>query len=291
MDTRQLQYFISVADCLNFTKAAQEFFISQTAISQQIKALEDSLNVKLFTRTNRSVKLTPAGHVFYKDAKIIISKTNEAIKNVQLATSGYSGFLNIGIIPGHEQAYLPKLLRNFRKSYPLIDLSIKEDNIENLNKQLKDGLLDVAFSLNFELERYGHLKWKSILRQPLYAILYKNHPLANESKITRTTLKDENFIFLKRSEAPYGFDGMISNCINCGFSPKIIHQTDSINTIYLMIKSEMGITIFPKYIDAKENSDLFFVRLEGENEYVESVLTWNSNNINPVLSIFLDFVY
>lgn len=290
MDTRQLQYFISVADCLNFTKAAQKFFISQTAISQQIKALEDTLNVKLFTRTNRSVKLTPAGHIFYKDAKIIISKTNEAIKNVQLANSGYSGFLNIGIIPGHEHAYLPKLIRNFRRSYPLIDISIKEDNIENLNKQLEDGLLDVAFNINFELEQYKNLKWKSILRQPIYAILYKNHPLANETILTRASLKDEKFIFLKRSEAPYGFDEMISNCINCGFSPKIVHQTESINTMYLMIKSEMGITIFPKYIDDNENDDLVFIKLEGENEYVESVLTWDSTNINPALSLFLDYV-
>lgn len=290
MDTRQLQYFISVADCLNFTKAAQKFFISQTAISQQIKALEDTLNVKLFTRTNRSVKLTPAGHIFYKDAKIIISKTNEAIKNVQLANSGYSGFLNIGIIPGHEHAYLPKLIRNFRRSYPLIDISIKEDNIENLNKQLEDGLLDVAFNINFELEKYKNLKWKSILRQPIYAILYKNHPLANETILTRASLKDENFIFLKRSEAPYGFDEMISNCINCGFSPKIVHQTESINTMYLMIKSEMGITIFPKYIADNENDDLVFIKLEGENEYVESVLTWDSTNINPALSLFLDYI-
>ena len=148
----------------------------------------------------------------------------------------------------------------------------------------------MAFNLDFELGKYENLKWEPITKQPFYAILYKNHPLANRSKLTRISLKDENFIFLKRNEAPYGFDRMISNFINCGFSPKIIHQTDSINTIYLMIKSEMGITIFPKYIDDKENNDLVFVELEGDNEYVESVLTWNSTNINPVLSLFLDYV-
>lgn len=291
MDTRQLQYFISVADYLNFTKASQKFFISQTAISQQIKALEESLNVQLFIRNNRCVKLTQAGHIFYKDAKIIIAKANEAIKNVQLSTSGYIGFLKIGIIPEHEQAYLPKLLRNFRRDYPLIDLSIKEDNIENLNKQLEEGLLDVAFNMDFELDRYNNIKSKFLMRHPLYAILYKNHPLANKSKLTRASLKDESFIFIKRNKAPNGFDGMISNCIDCGFSPKIIHQTDSIDIIFLMIKAEMGITIFPKYIDDRENDELVFIELEGENEYVESVLTWNSTNNNSVLPVFLDYVY
>lgn len=291
MDTRQLEYFISVADCLNFTKAAQRFYISQTAISQQIKALEDSINVKLFTRNNRSVKLTPAGEIFYKEAKFIVAKTDEAIKKAQLATSGYSGFLKIGVIPGHEQSYLPKLLRNFHRNYPLIDLSIKEDNIENLNKQLEDGLLDVAFNMDFNLDRYKNIKWKSLMKHPLYAILYKSHPLSNETKISRASLKDESFIFIKRNEAPYGFDRIISNCIDCGFSPKIVHQTDSIETIYLMIKAEMGITIFPKYINDKENDNLVFLEMDGENEYIESVLTWNSTNSNPVLPVFLDNVY
>ncbi len=84
---------------------------------------------------------------------------------------------------------------------------------------------------------------------------------------------------------------MISNCIDCGFSPKIIHQTNSIETIYLMIKAEMGITIFPKYINDKENEDLVFLEMEVKDEYIESVLTWNSTNINPVLPLFPDNVY
>ncbi|MDS0524199.1 LysR substrate-binding domain-containing protein [Clostridium sp. SHJSY1] len=288
MDTRQLEYFVAVADCLNFTKAAQQFYISQTAISQQIKSLEENLKVKLFKRNNRSVELTSAGNIFYKDAKFIIAKTNEAINKVQLTTSGYSGFLNIGIIPGHEQSYLPKLLRNFRRQYPLIDICIKEDNIENLNKQLQEGLLDVTFNVDFSLDKYKNIRWKSLTKHPLYAVLYKNHPLSKEKKLTRNFLRNENFIFIKRSAAPYGFDRMISNCIDCGFSPKIAHKTDSIDTMFLMIKAEMGITIFPKYF---ENDDLVFIKMDGENEYIESVLAWNSTNANPVLSTFLDNVY
>ncbi len=91
--------------------------------------------------------------------------------------------MKIGVIPGHEQAYLPKLLRNFRRNYPLIDLTITEDNIENLNKQLEDGLLDVAFNVDFNLGMYKNIKWKSLMKHHLYAVLYKSHPLSKKLEL------------------------------------------------------------------------------------------------------------
>ncbi len=72
MNTKQLEYFISVAENLSFTKTAEKFYISQTAVTQQIKSLEEQINVTLFTRSKRHVELTPAGKVFLSEARTII---------------------------------------------------------------------------------------------------------------------------------------------------------------------------------------------------------------------------
>lgn len=290
MDTQQLEYFISVAEFLNFTKAAKKFFISQTAISQQIKSLEKNLGVKLFYRNNRSVKLTPAGKIFYKEAKLLVNRTNNAIKKVQMASTGFIGSLKIGFVSSHGKTYLPKLIRDFNNSYPLINLSIVEGNVETLYKSLEQDLLDLTFNLNFDLNEYKNIKWKSLKKYSLYAILYKNHHLSKFSSIPRSYLKNEDFICLDRSLAPKGFDRMISTCVDSGFSPNIVHQCNSIQTILLMIEAEMGISIFPRYIESKENSNLTFIKLDGDNEYVESVIAWNTLNANPSLSTFLKYI-
>lgn len=92
MNTKQLEYFISVAENLSFTKTAEKFYISQTAVTQQIKALEEQINVTLFTRSKRHVELTPAGKVFLSEARTIIKNINDAIAKTQQFAHGFWNF-------------------------------------------------------------------------------------------------------------------------------------------------------------------------------------------------------
>lgn len=101
MDIRQLRYFITVAEHLNFTKAANQLYVAQSAISQQIADLEDQVGVKLFIRNKRSVKLTPAGSVFLKEAIEIVEKTSGAIEKAKQTDEGIIGSLSIGFLAVH----------------------------------------------------------------------------------------------------------------------------------------------------------------------------------------------
>ena len=91
MTTNQLTYFISVAECLNFTEAAKKHFISQTAMTQRIQTLEDQLGVRLFDRSRRHVELTPAGKVFLQEARAILEMEHRALEKVEAAAAGISG--------------------------------------------------------------------------------------------------------------------------------------------------------------------------------------------------------
>lgn len=288
MNIKQLQYFISVAEHLSFTKAAKEHYLSQTAISQQIKNLEDNLGFKLFIRDKHSVKLTPSGDVFLIESKSIIENLNSAVNKASLASSGYIGTISIGFLEGYENMLLPKLISNFKDKYPKINLNVIRGNIDELYNKLQDNLIDFVFGYDFAIENYPLIKSKIISSCPLCVVVYTDHKLASRDVINRFELQDENFIFIDRAISPFAFDTIISAFASFGFSPTISHTVDSIETSLLMVKSKLGITILPKFHDNYKSDDLVFINLE--NEYTDSTISWNKHNTDSKIKIFLDFI-
>lgn len=145
INIRQLYYFISVAEHLNFTKAAEENHIAQTAMSQNIIALEKQLDVRLFERTKRKVILTNAGKQFYTSIKPILEELEHSITLTQRAEKGLEGSLRIGFQGIHEKEVLPKAIRIFQSRYPEIDITLVQDSLQHLEKQLKEQRLDLIF--------------------------------------------------------------------------------------------------------------------------------------------------
>ena len=152
MNTQQLDYFIAVAREKNFTKAAKQCFISQTAISLQIKALEKNLGVQLLERDKHHVELTPAGKIYLKEAEEIINKLSEARRLANIASSGIARTLTVGFIRGYEQSNISTVLRNFHENNPNIAIHFLRSNMSTLYEQLENQECDIAYSL---LPYYG----------------------------------------------------------------------------------------------------------------------------------------
>ena len=110
MNIHQLNYFLDLAGTLSFTQTARNFFVSQTAITQQIKSLEEKLGVKLFERSKRHVELTPAGQIFVGEARSIIAKIESSVAKTRAASSGFSGTLSLAFIAGFGQTPFPQFL-------------------------------------------------------------------------------------------------------------------------------------------------------------------------------------
>ncbi len=286
MDIRQLNYFISVAEHLNFTKAAEHHYVAQTAISQQIQALEQLLGVKLFIRNNRSVQLTPAGKVFYKEAKLMVARSEEAITKTRRAASGFEGTLRIGFQGPNEKRFLPALIRTFKHTHPNIDLSFMQNNPEKLREALTHGLLDLDFTSSFGLEQTPGVIWKTMFRDPLCAIVYRDHPLANEQRIPRSAFANDSFVVMDSKEAPFAHDAMIQDCLNCGFSPKVVAECQSFESLLLLVEAEVGIALMRRGLETYANN-LRFIELEGKNEYNELVVAWMQDNHNPTIPLFV----
>ena len=287
MDIRQLQYFISVAEHLSFTVAAKHHFIAQTAISQQIQAMEKKLGVQLFTRNRRSVQLTPAGTVFLKEAKVLVSIANDAIKKTQNAALDSIGSLKVGFLGLNEKYFLPKLIHTFRRKYPGIDLTFTQNTAETINEYLARGLIDLAFTESYDqMEQPADFEWEIISSHPICVTLHVDHPLANQTKIDLSALAKEPFVAIDSLEYHAAYERLVAFCARQGgFVPKIVSQHRTPETVLLMVEAQVGISLLPQFLSFSCNPNLRFIELTGEGDWVHSIFAWKKNNINPLIPL------
>ncbi len=292
MNLNQLKYFVSVAETGNFTKAGANHFISQTAITQQIHALEELIGAKLFDRNSRPVSLTPAGKVFLKEAREILARMDSALSRTREATTGLEGELRLGFTKGYEHSDLPKFLRSFHQEYPNVLLSCYRCDTDMLAAGLVKGEYDVIFTWDStNLRKEESLESRIMERVPLRVALYANHPLARKKELTRRDLKQENILFMSPSGTGESFGDAfyIRLYQQAGYQPNIILRSNDIESILMMVAAEEGISIVPEYTHPWDvgTENVVFVPLSGEGETEEILVAWRKNDTNSALEHFI----
>jgi DNA-binding transcriptional LysR family regulator len=180
-DFRALRYFVAVAEELHFTRAAGRLYIGQPALSEQIRRLEGELGVELLRRTTRKVELTPAGVEFLSRARRILAEADEALADASRAARGETGTIRVatGATAGLE--LVPRVLRSFRESRPLVHLDLHQIDWEDSYRGLRDGSVDAAFVwLPFQ---QGALSFAALHVEPRVVALEAGHPLAREREL------------------------------------------------------------------------------------------------------------
>ena len=133
MNINQLTYFVSVAENRSFTKAAQQCYLTQTAITQQMQSLETLLGVQLINRNSRPIELTPSGHIFYAEAKEILTHVRLAMQEARDASRGVAGLIRIGYAKTFVNTGLPQFFLDFHRKYPSLALKLFCKEIEQIS--------------------------------------------------------------------------------------------------------------------------------------------------------------
>lgn len=193
MNTSQLACFLMVAETLNFAMAAERLHVTQPAVTQQIRALEDELGFRLFNRTTRTVELTQAGRFFINDAKSVLDTLERAKKRGGESFEDARVPLRIGCHAHHEIGLFPALLRELRQSFPEIYPIFRVVPFRNLYQQLIEDDLDVVVGF-----REGGLKkyinYRELAKIPITAILPQEHPLSGCELLEPSQLRREKLI-------------------------------------------------------------------------------------------------
>lgn len=290
MNTRQIEYFLAVAEELNFTRAAERLYVSQTAVTQQIKALEEQLGVRLFERTKKKVVLTPAGQIFLGEGRDLLHHVEAITEKVRLASSGVTGAVNIGFVVGMGNTGLVDKIRMFNGNYPNICLNFKCGAPSVLLKSLKNGETDLVFAPVFDRKLLDDLCYKIVDRFSLLVVLPNRHILAGREGITRYDLRNEKLILACSETGELGEERAIMRGFEAdGVQPEILARTEDVETIFFMLSANMGVTILPSYLSEPmlNRGKFHAVPLLPEDEHVSVAALWMQKNQNPSLQKLL----
>ncbi len=296
MNLKQLEYFIAVAESLNFTKAAKKCFISQTAMTLQIQSLERTVGVPLLIRDKHHVELTAAGKVYLAKARSLLNHSDEAIKLARTAAEGFSGVLNIGFARGYEQSNFSRTLRDFRERYPNISYKLLRDNSGMLYRHLENGDCDIIFNLSPQFREYPNLSHYFMKKFPLVAVLYPGHPLENRLSLRYRDLAEEDFIIMRPEGRTDDETEEVLLCYNRGgFIPRIALRDPEVQTVLLLVSAGLGIAILPeyavRYIHTAKN--LVIIPLLKEDQTEETIdfeICRNPANQNPAIEKMMDWI-
>ena len=209
LDLRQVQYFVTVADELSFSRAAARLHIATPSLSQQVKALERLIGVQLLVRNTRHVRLTSAGERFAVTGRELLRAAQAAVGEARMISGLVDGPLQLRCLHEAESAFEP-FLTTFHAAYPDIQVSVDTMRHAQLLESLAGDDVDAAMTWSFLLERAGGsdgLEWVELGATEVYAALSETHPLTSSDTIPRgRDLWDTKVVLFERDYSPATFD-------------------------------------------------------------------------------------
>ena len=289
MEIELLNEFLVLTQCLNYRSAAEKLFISQSVLSRHIQNLESLLGVALFERNRHSVILTPSGELFAKDAKKIIDEYKKAMQHMKIAKEGKVGKLDISTSKTLGPFFVYDFLVEFEKKYPFIQVNIHvEDGDLDHVQNVQSGLLDCAIILNWKKTHADLLNGYTFFKDPLYIIVPKDHPFAQNKSIRIDQLQGENILSFSKKENPYAFSFFetIFSKHGIAYTPSVF--VPNIELLFYRIISGDGISIITGTALGAVPSGLTAVKIEDENDSVDVDIIWHSESENLSVPVFLE---
>jgi DNA-binding transcriptional LysR family regulator len=251
---QQLQILKAISTEKQFTKAAKLVYLSQPALSKQMKLLEESLGILLFDRENSKISLTKNGKIFLEYSERILALCEESCRILLDLTNGEQSNLKIGTTPILGIYLIPKILTFFARTYPQIKLKVSINSTETLIAGIKNNEMDIAI-INDKISDTvkKNIIVESFIKNEFCLIISYSHPFATKERISLKDLYDLNFITLN---SDYTIEKsvdeiLIQNNINIR-QLKIIMQLNSIEGIKMAVNLGLGVAFVPTYTIEKE---------------------------------------
>ena len=288
-DLKQLECFVAVGEELHFGRAARRIFMTQPPLSRQIRLLEHELDLQLFVRNSRSVKLTPAGTVFLQEARRLLGMAKHAAQAAQRVAHGDAGILQLGFTAGAGYSFLPELLNKSNVGLKGIEIVLHEmvtsRQIESLQAhEIDAGLL----RMNSELQ---DLEVIPVVREPLMLVVPRGHRLATGRMPTLKDLTDEPFITFSPQDGKYFFDKIDSLFQCAGIRVNYVQRISQVHSILALVSAKQGIALVPQSAEALHFDGTAMRKLKERPVHAELFFAWRKDNLNPALPALLRLIH
>lgn len=256
---RHIHYFLAVAEHRSFTRAAVALHVSQPALSQQIKQLEDSLGAPLFDRSGRHIQLTDVGEVWLRYAKNALRALEEGKRAIHDVEDLSRGALRVAVTPTFTAWFVGPLMANFHARYPGITIQLQEMSQEKIEKRLLNDELDIGIA--FDDVHCADIEVQPLLTESLALVVSDTHPLAHKKHLALAHLNRETLILLSQEFATR--EQIDRYCRQRELHPRILIEANSINAILELVRRTHLCTLLPAPI-AVQNAGLKALSLTPE---------------------------
>lgn len=286
MDIRKMKYFITVAEELNFSRAAERLMMAQPPLSQEIRKLEEELGVQLLHRTKRMVELTDAGKIFLEGARQTLLQVDRTIKETQLADEGKIGHLIIGFVDSTETVI--NILKTFRERFPKIQLILREMTTDQQIKALYEKQIHIGFIRTKQNNEI--LSSEVCSKERLKLVLHEDHPLVSLPNIPIEELVDEPFVLFPRHFGTNFYDLIISYFWEHGVSLNIVQEAIQMQTIVNLVAAGMGISVVPSSVESYKKLGVMYKDIQEHTPEINLYAGWRQDEKSIVLENFLAVV-
>jgi LysR family hydrogen peroxide-inducible transcriptional activator len=251
MELQQLRYAVAVARLRNFSRAAEACHVSQPSLSQQILKLEEELGERLFHRSRREARLTPAGEAFLVRARRILEEVDLARRDAAETRQLLRGVLHVGVLPTIAPYFLPLILAEFTRRFPRIEVVMQEDTTARLVRALEAHELDLALA-SLPLASAA-LQWRELFREALLVALPPAHPLARKRRLKIADLHDFDLIVMQEGHC-LG-DQVLRFCDRTAFRPRINFRSAQLETVKSLVRAGLGFSLIPRMAVPRQAGD------------------------------------
>ena len=286
MDIKHLQYFLEVTRSGSFTRAANQLYITQPAISRIIKSLEDELGVPLFIRSWKQLSLTDAGRVLYEHAQIFDQQIEQLKTELDHLFTLEKGHIRIGLPSIINSFFFSELIASFHKEYPEITFQLVEDGSKRIEEKVVNDILD--FGVVVLPENHDLFDYYTFVQEELKLVVPAAHHLVHKQIVSLKELEGEEFIMFNQDFALR--DRIFNACREAGFIPSIISETSQLDFIEEMVASNLGVTLLPESTYTELTMDVKEISLSNPKIGWNLAIIWKQeDHMSQVAREFIRF--
>lgn len=280
------RFALAVAHYRSFRQAALALGVSQSSVSERIRALEEDLGVVLFDRNTRDVRPTEAGCAFVAEVDQAMQILDRAVKTVGRRARGEEGRLHIGVYALIAGGFLDRLLESFHRHYPQIALRITEGTARDAEVLVRDGVLDAAFIIHtYDIP---DLNSRVVWRDRVMAAIPETHPLATQQEVEWNDLACETLVVRETGTGPQVHDLIVVRSAGRWPVPIILNLDIGRGALMAMIAKGYGISLLAEETMAVAPPGIAFRPVADEADYITFTVIWSPRNRGPALGNLLN---